>query len=81
MPFLTLLISPIWRVVVIGVALIALAFGTYLKIQADAVDKHKARQQIQDMKRLQNALDADERARRMLADPNGLRADDGYRRD
>ena len=81
MPFLTLLISPIGRVVVIGVALIALAFGTYLKIQADAVDKHKARQQIQDMKRLQNALDADERARRMLADPNGLRADDGYRRD
>lgn len=81
MPFLTLLISPIGRVVVIGVALIALAFGAYLKIQADAVDKHKARQQIQDMKRLQNALDADERARRMLADPNGLRADDGYRRD
>lgn len=81
MPFLTLLISPIGRVVVIGVALIALAVGAYLKIQADAVDKHKARQQIQDMKRLQNALDADERARRMLADPNGLRADDGYRRD
>lgn len=81
MPLITLLISPIGRVVVIGVALIALAIGAYLKIQADAVDKHKARQQFQDMKRLQNALDADERARRMLADPNGLRADDGYRRD
>jgi hypothetical protein len=81
MPFLTLLISPIGRVVLIAVAVMALAIGAYLKIQSDAVEKHKARQQVQDMKRLQNALEADERARRMLADPDGLRANDGYRRD
>jgi hypothetical protein len=81
MPFLTLLISPIGRVVLIAVAIMALAIGAYLKIQSDAVEKHKARQQVLDMKRLQNALEADERARRMLADPDGLRANDGYRRD
>lgn len=81
MPFLPLLFSPIGRWIAIGVFLIALSIGTYLKIRSDAVAQHKARQQVQEMKRLQNALDADERARRLLADPNGLRSNDGFRRD
>lgn len=81
MPFLPLLFSPIGRWIAIGVFLIALSIGTYLKIRSDAVAQHKARQQVLEMKRLQNALDADDRARRLLADPDGLRANDGFRRD
>lgn len=81
MPFLTLLVSPIGRWFAIGIFLLALCIGAVLKIQKDAVERHQSRQQVQEMKRLQNALDADERARRLLADPNGLRANDGYRRD
>ena len=81
MPILTLLFSPLGRWIAIGVFVAALAIGTFLKIQKDAVERHISRQQVHDMKRLQNALDADERTRRLLADPDGLRADDGYRRD
>lgn len=81
MPVLTLLFSPLGRWVAIGVFVAALVIGSYLKIQKDAVERHVSRQQINEMKRLQNALEADERARRLLADPDGLRANDGYRRD
>lgn len=81
MPLLPLILSPIGRWITAAVVLMAVCIGAYLKIQSDAVAKHTARQQVQEMKRLQNALDADERARRLLADPNGLRANDGFRRD
>ena len=81
MPFLTLLVSPIGRWITISVALMALCVGAYLKIQRDAAERVITRQQVQELKRLQNALDADERTRRMLADPDGLRANDGFRRD
>lgn len=81
MPVLTLLFSPLGRWIAIGVFVGALLIGSYLKIQKDAVERHVSRQQINEMKRLQNALEADERARRLLADPDGLRANDGYRRD
>lgn len=81
MPFLPLLFSPIGRWIAIGVFLMALAVGMYLKVRSDAVAQYQARQQVQEMKRLQNALDADERARRLLTDPNGLRSNDGFRRD
>lgn len=81
MPFLPLLFSPIGRWIAIGVFLMALAVGMYLKVRSDAVAQYQARQQVLEMKRLQNALDADDRARRLLADPDGLRANDGFRRD
>ena len=81
MPFFTLLFSPIGRWIAIGVFLMALAVGMYLKVRKDAVAQYETRQQVQELKRLQNALDADERARRLLADPDGLRANDGFRRD
>lgn len=81
MPFLPLLFSPIGRWITLAVCLMVLCVGAYLKIQSDAVAQHKARQQVLELKRLQNALDADERARRLLADPDGLRANDGFRRD
>lgn len=81
MPVLTLILSPIGRWIAIGVFVGALLIGSYLKIQKDAVERHVSRQQVNEMKRLQNALEADERARRLLADPDGLRANDGYRRD
>lgn len=81
MPFLTLLVSPIGRWIAIGVFLMALSIGAYLKIQKDAVATHISRQQMQEMKRLQNALDADERTRRLLFDPNKLHESDGFRRD
>lgn len=81
MPVLTLLFSPLGRWIAIGVFVGAVLIGTLLKIQKDAVERHVSRQQINEMKRLQNALEADERARRLLADPDGLRANDGYRRD
>lgn len=81
MPVLTLILSPLGRWIAIGVFVGALLIGSYLKIQKDAVERHVSRQQVNEMKRLQNALEADERARRLLADPDGLRANDGYRRD
>lgn len=81
MPFLTLLVSPIGRWIAIGVFLMALCIGAYLKVQKDAVATHISRQQMQEMKRLQNALDADERTRRLLFDPNKLHESDGFRRD
>lgn len=81
MPLLPLLFSPIGRWITLGIFLMALCVGAYLKIQKDAVERHLSRQTVQEMKRLQNALDADERARRLLSDPDGLRANDGYRRD
>lgn len=81
MPFLTLLVSPIGRWIAIAIFLTALCIGTYLKIQKDAAERVITQQQVQELKRLQNALDADERARRLLADPDGLRANDGFRRD
>ena len=81
MPLFPLLFSPIGRWLTIGVCLMMLCVGAYLKIQKDAADRVISRQQMQDMKRLQNALDADERTRRLLADPDGLRANDGFRRD
>lgn len=81
MPVLTLILSPLGRWIAIGVFVGALLIGSYLKIQKDAVERHVSRQQVNEMKRLQNALEADERARRLLADPDGLRANDGFRRD
>ena len=81
MPFLPFIFSPIGRWIAIGVFLMALAVGMYLKVRSDAVSQYQARQQVLEMKRLQNALDADERARRLLADPDGLRSNDGFRRD
>lgn len=81
MPILPLLLSPIGRWITIAVFITAICLGAYLKIQKDAAEKVITRQQIQELKRLQNALDADERTRRMLADPDGLRANDGFRRD
>ena len=81
MPLFPLLFSPIGRWLTIGVCLMMVCVGAYLKIQKDAADRVITRQQMQDMKRLQNALDADERTRRLLADPDGLRANDGFRRD
>ena len=81
MPFLTLLVSPIGRWIAIGIFLMALCIWAYLKVQKDAVATHISRQQMQEMKRLQNALDADERTRRLLFDPNKLHESDGFRRD
>lgn len=81
MPFLPFLLSPIGRWLTIGVFLMALCVGAYLKIQKDAADRVISRQQVQEMKRLQNALEADERVRRSLADPDGLLTNDGFRRD
>lgn len=81
MPLLPLLFSPIGRWITLGVFLMVVCAGAYLKIQKDAADRVITRQQVQELKRLQNALDADERTRRMLADPDGLRANDGFRRD
>jgi len=81
MPLLPLLLSPIGRWITMGVLLMAFAIGAYWKIRSDAIATHQARQQVLELKRLQNALDADERARRMLSDPDGLRANDGFRRD
>lgn len=81
MPFLPFMLSPIGRWITIGIALMALCIGAYLKIQSDAAERVITRQQVQELKRLQNALDADERTRRLLADPDGLRSDDGFRRD
>jgi len=81
MPLFPLLFSPIGRWLTIGVCLMMVCVGAYLKIQKDAADRVITRQQMQDMKRLQNALDADERTRRLLADPDGLRANVGLRRD
>ena len=81
MPFLPLLFSPLGRIITMGVCIMVICIGAYLKIQKDAADRVITRQQMQELKRLQNALDADERTRRMLADPDGLRANDGFRRD
>jgi len=81
MPLLAIILSPIGRWITLGVILMAFCVGAFLKIQKDAVERHVSRQHMQDIKRLQNALDADERARRLLADPDGLRANDGFRRD
>lgn len=81
MPLLPLILSPLGRWITAAIVLMAVCIGAYLKIQSDAVAKHTARQQVQEMKRLQNVLDADERARRALSNPDGLRANDGFRRD
>lgn len=81
MPFLPLLFSPLGRLITIGVCLMMICVGAYLKIQKDAADRVITRQQVQELKRLQNALDADERTRRLLFDPNKLHESDGFRRD
>lgn len=73
-----LLFSPIGRYALIGIIVIMVLAGGYVKIQSDAVNSIKAQANSDALKRTQNAVTAGDA---VDVSPDRLLQDDGHRRD
>ena len=73
---LTLLLSPFYRMVAIGAAILAAVGAIYAKGRRDAADRLR----IQSYKETQDAIEKATNARRHAA-AGGLRDDDGFKRN
>ena len=74
----SLLLSPLGRYLLLGVAIVMVAFGIYGKIRADAVAEVEAAAVSDVLRRTENAVKAGD-AVDVSAD--GVRRPDAYRRD
>jgi hypothetical protein len=77
-PIIQWIISPVGRVIAIGVILIAISVGAYVKIRSDAIRLHEAKQAQRDLWKLKNAIDARDNVH--LTSPDRLLEDDGFKR-
>ena len=78
LPIINWLLSPIGRWAVIGVFLMAISVGAFVKIRSDAIRQHEAKQAQRDLWKLKNAIDARDTVHR--TDPDRLLEDDGFKR-
>lgn len=72
------LFTPLGRYIVIAAATIVFVGGIYLKIRADAIASVEARAVSDALRRTQDAVRAGDA---VDLSPDGLRNDDGHRRD
>lgn len=75
---IALFLSPIARYVAMGVLLVALIGGVYVKIRSDAIEAEHSRLTSDALKRTQDAIRSGDNA---AITPDRLLEDDGHRRD
>jgi hypothetical protein len=74
----SLLLTPVGRYVVFGLAAVVLVFSTYMKIRSDAIAGVEAAATADALRRTENAITAGDA---VDTSPNGLLKSDGFKRD